>query len=82
MTRCAAFRLECRSEREPPALSTSPTRPMLAARRFTEPCTRITAITLKASVPAARNTSTATMVELPSARNMSIAPIGQPLVKS
>src|SRR5690242_17210246 len=46
---------------------------MVAARRFTEPCTRITAITLKAKVPAAKNTSNATMVELPSAMNRSIA---------
>ena len=79
MTRCAAFRLECRSERELPALVSSPTRPMVAARRFTEPCTRATAMMLKASVVAARNTSSATIVELPSANMVEVS---HPSVKS
>ena len=52
---------------------------MLAARRFTEPCTRTTAMTLKVSVAAARNTSTPTMVVLPSFSRMSSAPIDQTL---
>ena len=54
------------------------TRPMLAARRFTEPCTRTTAMTLKVRVAAARNTSTPTMVVLPSFSRMSSAPIVRP----
>ena len=50
---------------------------MLAARRLTEPCTRITAMMLNVSVAAARNTSTPTMVVLPSFSSMSSVPIDQ-----
>ena len=61
ITRCAALRLECRSERGLPLRSSSVSRPIPAARRFTEPCTRRSAITPNANVVAARKTSTATM---------------------
>ncbi len=44
----------------PPDRSPSSIRPMPAARRLTEPCTRTTAMTPNASVAAARNTSTPT----------------------
>ena len=55
----------------------SPTRPMLAARRLTEPCTRTTAMMQNVSVAAARNTSTPTRVALPSFSSRSSVPIDQ-----